>query len=282
MPWKDELEAALGSAVTSQRSLAGGDINEAYEVQLRDGRSLFVKTNEHTPPRMFEAEAAGLAFLREGLGVENPLVVPEVVHVAEKFLVLEMLRPAAIDQSEELGRGLAALHRAPLKGFGLASSNFIGSLGQNNDPRIKWVDFFRELRLEEQLGMPGARRLIDRETRRRFDVLFERLPELLGPEEPPARLHGDLWGGNSFFSDRGPAIFDPAVYGGHREVDLAMMRLFSGFSARTFAAYQEAYPLSPDFEGRLAIYQLYPLLVHVNLFGAGYVGAVRDLLRQVT
>jgi fructosamine-3-kinase len=133
-----------------------------------------------------------------------------------------------------------------------------------------------------QLDLPGARRLIDAEARRRFELLFDRMEWLLKPEEPPARLHGDLWGGNSFFSTRGPALFDPAAYGGHREVDLAMMKLFGGFSERTFAAYHEAHPLASGWRDRLKIYQLYPLLVHVNLFGAGYVGSVVDTLRQVT
>jgi len=113
------------------------------------------------------------------------------------------------------------------------------------------------------------------------ESLIERLPELCGPDEAPARLHGDLWGGNSMVDEEGrPCLIDPAVYGGHREIDLAMMRLFGGFSKRVFEAYHEATPLAPDHEDRMALYQLYPLLVHVNLFGGGYVGSVERILRH--
>ena len=109
-----------------------------------------------------------------------------------------------------------------------------------------------------------------------------RLPELCGPAEPPARLHGDLWGGNAIADEHGePVLIDPAVYGGHREIDLAMMRLFGGFGARCFAAYDEAYPLADGHAERVALYQLYPLLVHVNLFGGGYVASVERVLQQL-
>jgi fructosamine-3-kinase len=118
--------------------------------------------------------------------------------------------------------------------------------------------------------------------RRGFDALFGCLTERVGPDEPPARLHGDLWGGNLHVDEEGrPCLIDPAVYGGHREMDLAMMRLFGGFSPRVFAAYHEAYPLAPGWEDRVPLYQLYPLMVHVNLFGRGYVGSVEGALRQV-
>jgi fructosamine-3-kinase len=282
-PWEPKLEAVLATDIESRSAVSGGDINDAWDVRLADGRRVFVKYNAHTPPRMFEAEAAGLKFLREGIHPETNLVVPEVIHVDECFLVLELLeRDQSIDQSEELGVGLARLHAASVNEFGAPESNFIGTLGQVNEPRDRWEDFFRDKRLEIQLSLPGARRLLSAETKRRFELLYKNLGELLGPEEPPARLHGDLWGGNAFFTARGPAIFDPAAYAGHREVDLAMMRLFGGFSERTFEAYDEVYPLGPGSDERVKIYQLYPLLVHVNLFGGGYVGSVEDILRRVT
>jgi fructosamine-3-kinase len=174
------------------------------------------------------------------------------------------------------------LHAASVEQFGAPEANFIGTLGQVNEARERWVDFFRDKRLAVQLSLPGAQRLLPSGTKRRFELLFKNLDQLLGPDELPARVHGDLWGGNAFFSARGPAIFDPAAYAGHREVDLAMMRLFGGFSERTFSAYEETYPLAPGHEQRGPLYQLYPLLVHVNLFGSGYVGSVEDALRRVT
>lgn len=280
--WPQRLETALGSSIRGKRPLAGGDINEAYEVELDSGERVFVKTNPHTPPRMFEAEARGLEFLRRGLASDSSLVVPQVRHQGGDFLVLELLDRSSEDQSDDLGRGLAELHLSSAEMFGAPEPNFIGTLGQINEPLPKWVDFFRERRLNVQLELPGARRLIDAECRRRFEILFNRLEELLVPEEQPARLHGDLWGGNWFASTKGPAIFDPAAYGGHREVDWAMMKLFGGFSERTFAAYNEVYPLSPGYQERLFVYQLYPLLVHVNLFGSSYVGSVQDTIRRVT
>lgn len=281
--WRARLEAVLGSDIERLSAVSGGDINDAWDVSLSDGRRVFVKSNLSAPPRMFEAEAAGLRFLREGRGADSPLVIPDVLHVDQDFLVLEFLeRASGADGSEALGRGLALLHSASALEFGASNPNFIGTLGQVNEPRSRWVDFFREKRLGVQLSLPGARRHLSSGAKRRFELLFNNLEQLLGPSEPPARVHGDLWGGNAFFSTRGPAIFDPAAYAGHREVDLAMMRLFGGFSARTFSAYQEVYPLSPGHEERVPIYQLYPLLVHVNLFGAGYVASVEDALRRVT
>lgn len=281
--FRTRLASVLGSGIERLSAVSGGDINDAWDAVLSDGRQVFVKSNLHCPPKMFEAEAAGLRFLREGITAESPLVVPEVIHVEHDFLVLEFLkRGAGVDGSEALGRGLALLHAQSAPEFGGPEGNFIGTLRQVNEPRERWADFFRDQRLGVQLSLPGAKRLLSSGAKRRFELLFQNLEELLGPTEPPARLHGDLWGGNAFFSTRGPAIFDPAAYAGHREVDLSMMRLFGGFSGRAFAAYEEAYPLAPGHEQRVPIYQLYPLLVHVNLFGAGYVGSVEDALRRVT
>ena len=120
---------------------------------------------------------------------------------------------------------------------------------------------------------------MDGESRRLFDALQRALPDLVGPAEPPSRLHGDLWSGNLHVDERGtPCLIDPAVYGGHREIDLAMMRLFGGFGDRVFAAYAEVYPLESAAKARVPLYQLYPLLVHVNLFGGSYLGALRGAL----
>lgn len=281
--FREKLEAVLHSNIERSMVVSGGDINDAWDVRLSDGRRVFVKSNRNTPPRMFEAEAAGLDFLRQGLSNDSPLVVPEVIHVDHQFLVLEFVeRDSSMDQSEALGVGLARLHAASADEFGALAPNFIGTIGQVNEPRDTWAEFYRERRLFVQLRLPGAQRLLPSGAKRRFELLCKNLEQLLGPEEPPARLHGDLWGGNSFFSKRGPAIFDPAAYAGHREVDLAMMRLFGGFSERTFEAYDATFPLEPGYRERVPIYQLYPLLVHVNLFGAGYVGVVEDALRLVT
>lgn len=278
-PLRERIGAKLGARIRELRGVSGGDINDAWRVALDDGRTVFVKTNAEADPDMFPAEARGLAWLREA----DALTVPEVIAVDAEYLVLEYLEPGRPpgDFDERLGRGLAALHRAGPGTFGLDHDNFIGRLPQHNTPRDDWPTFYRECRLEPQLRMAADRGRGDARLRRDFERLFARLRELLGPPEPPARLHGDLWGGNLHRDAGGrPVLVDPAVYGGHREVDLAMMQLFGGFSPRCVAAYAQAWPLAPGHEERVPLYQLYPLLVHVNLFGGGYLASVERILRR--
>jgi fructosamine-3-kinase len=276
---------ALGSPVVHARSLAGGDINQAYELGLGDGRRLFAKANARSPHGMFAAEARGLGWLADAGALRVPRVVavspPEA---AAQFLVLELVesgRPAR-DFDERLGRGLAALHRFGAPGFGLDHDNFIGRLPQSNAAAPTWIAFYRERRLEAQLRSAVDGGLASDRMRRGFERLFAELDDLVGPPEPPARLHGDLWGGNLLCDGAGaPCLIDPAVYGGHREIDLAMMRLFGGFGARVFAAYEEAWPLADGAGERVALCQLYPLMVHVNLFGGGYVRSVESALSRL-
>lgn len=277
------IGARLGASIVGVRALAGGSINEAWAVALGDGRSVFVKANASAPADMFDAEVHGLAFLREGLlGVEG-ISVPDVIACEREYLVLGLLEPAPArkDFDELLGRGLASLHRSGARlQLGLERDNYIGSVPQVNEARPDWPSFYRQCRLAPMLERAGS--LISSALRHRFNRLYARLPELCGPPEPPARLHGDLWSGNLHRDATGrPVLIDPAVYAGHREIDLAMMRLFGGFSPRTFAAYEEAWPLAPDWKRRVHLHQLYPLLVHVVLFGGGYLGSVEAALRQL-
>ena len=279
------LERALGSRVARARPLGGGDINEAWRLSLSDGREVFAKSNESAPPGMFAAEARGLAWLAEAQALRVPrvLALGDGSEPSADFLVLELIEPGPRrpEFDEELGRGLAALHRSGAPSFGLDHDNFIGRLPQDNAPRADWEGFYLEQRLGAQLRRAEAEGRASAAMRRGFERLFERLGELLGPEEPPARLHGDLWGGNLHVDEEGrPTLIDPAAYGGHREIDLAMMRLFGGFSERCFAAYAEAFPLAVGHEERVSLYQLYPLMVHVNLFGGGYAGSVERALAR--
>jgi len=289
----EALAASLGSPVASSRPIGGGDINDAYEVALGDGRRVFVKTNARAPRAMFPAEARGLAWLADAKTLRVPRVVAVSSEAGEAtpgvpsppFLALELVPTGAPARGfdDRLGRGLAALHHAGAPGFGLDHDNFIGRLPQANAPVAGgWAAFYRERRLEAQLRRAAEHGLASARMKRGFERLFARLDDLCGPEEPPARLHGDLWGGNLLCDDAGaPVLIDPAVYGGHREIDLAMMRLFGGFGARAFAAYDEAYPLADGHEARVPLYQLYPLMVHVNLFGGGYVGSVEAALDRL-
>jgi fructosamine-3-kinase len=279
---KAALEAAVGGRVAGARPVGGGDINRADAVTLADGRSLFVKTNASEPAGMFAAEARGLAWLAEA----GALRVPAVVAAGPGFLALELVGSGlpARDFDEQLGRGLAGLHRHGAPRFGLDHDNFIGRLPQDNTPVAApgWAAFYRERRLEALLRRAADEGLASSRMRRGFERLFAVLDDLVGPEEPPSRLHGDLWGGNLLCDEAGaPCLCDPAVYGGQREIDLAMMRLFGGFGARAFAAYDEAWPLAEGHAARVALYQLYPLMVHVNLFGGGYVGQVEACLDRL-
>jgi len=266
------LASALGADVRSSRSVAGGDINRALCLELTDGRRVFVKHHERAPTGMFEAEARGLAWLAEAGALPGPRVLA-VGSGAAPFLALEWIESArrAENFDELLGRGLAALHTAHPAGFGLDHDNFIGSLPQTNTPLIDWPSFYRERRIRPLYEEARTRGLVPAAAVEDLEHILAELPSLVGVAEPAARLHGDLWGGNAMADASGaPVLFDPAVYGGHREVDLAMMRLFGGFRQRVFEAYNEAYPLAPGHAGRVPLYQLYPLLVHVLLFGSSY------------
>jgi fructosamine-3-kinase len=284
---EEALRYALGSRLRTTRRLSGGDINDAFELELTSGVSVFLKTNGSAPVSMFPAEAYGLDWLRAA----GALRVPEVLAVSNGragepcFLVLELLRPSPPhrDFDERLGQGMAKLHRFGAPRFGWERDNFIGTLPQRNKAHDNWADFLWFERLEPQLARAASAGLSSSRMLRGFERLAAKLTQLVGPAEPPARLHGDLWGGNLHIDETGaPCLIDPAAYGGHREMDLAMMRLFGGFGERVFRAYEEAHPLAPGSAERIALYQLYPLLVHVNLFGGSYVESVeRSLARYV-
>lgn len=277
----EQVASALGSPVVKTSGVSGGDINDAYRVTLADGREVFVKTHTAAPKGMFQAEARGLTWLAEAQAIAVPRVLAVSNDEAVPFLVLELLeagmRPRDFD--EQLGQRLAALHRFGALRFGLDHDNFIGNLPQANAAHQDWPSFYREQRLAPQVRR--AARHLGTALQQDFERLYTRLPDLLAAAEPPSRLHGDLWGGNLHADASGaPCLIDPAVYGGHREVDLAMMQLFGGFGERVFDAYHEAFPLQSGWRERVPLYQLYPLLVHVNLFGGGYVGQVQRALTR--
>ena len=270
MTLADTLEAALGSRPRDASSPPSAGI-----VALADGRRVFVKAPRDPRARaMVDAEEHGLAFLRD----RSALRVPSVLARGDDFLVLDALELCALDgaSAERFGHALAELHRSGAPSFGLDRDNFIGLTEQRNTPHARWADFYRDERI-----LAVARRCdLDAESRRLLDTVAERMDELVGETEPPSRLHGDLWSGNACADARGtPCVFDPAVSGGSRELDLAMMRLFGGFPRRTFEAYAESFPLLPGHADRVALYQLYFLLVHVAIFGTGYLAQTQRCLR---
>ncbi|WP_420129895.1 fructosamine kinase family protein [Longimicrobium sp.] len=284
-PLRRALETRLGP-VRGAAPVSGGCINHGMRVELAAG-PVFVKHNADAPPGMFAAEARGLDALRaaaDGLVVPRPIAWAEAEEGAPAWIALEWLEPSrrTPDFAERLGRGLAALHRAGhADGWGWMEDNFMAGLPQANGVAACWAEFWRARRLEPQLElarrggrMPGRAA--------EWDRLMDRLPELLAPAEAdgPSLLHGDLWGGNVLASPDGPALIDPAVYRGHREADLAMTELFGGFGDGFRAAYREAWPLQPGYPVRRAVYQLWYLLIHVNLFGGGYGAQAAAVLRQ--
>lgn len=274
---------ALGSTVTRSRAIGGGCINAAFAMDLSDGRQVFVKTHPGADPRLFPCEARGLQWIGGAIRVPRVLAVSDERTSGPSFLALEFIRsvPRGTDYEERLGRALAALHHTPAECYGLEYDNFIADLPQQNAPLPSWPEFYGRRRLEPQVEAAIRTGRAPVSWAARFRRLIDRLPDLLGSEEPPARLHGDLWSGNLIADEAGaPCLIDPAVYGGCREVDLAMLELFGGPGTRFRRAYEDAHPLPTGSRDRVALYQLYPLLVHVNLFGGSYGHAVETTLAR--
>jgi protein-ribulosamine 3-kinase len=271
----------LALQVMEVQFLSGGCINNAVRLKTEAG-SFFLKWNESMEEDMFAAEANGLRLLRE----DGNLCIPEVLGLgkinAKHYLLLEFIdsRYPVPGYWEELGHALARQHSHTAGQYGLSENNYIGRLPQNNEQSGSWNDFFREKRLNVQLGLAIYKGLVDDAFVKRFKALYPKLPELL-PEEPPALLHGDLWSGNVMVGPKGePCLIDPAVYFGHREAELAFTELFGGFEERFYSAYQEEKPLQEGYAERKDIYNLYPLMVHVNIFGTSYLSGVERVLKR--
>lgn len=268
--------------IFSVQSVAGGDINTAAKITSSEG-NFFVKWNDGRKfPAMFYKESLGLKILNESQSIKIPKVICEAKAENYEFLVLEFINEASADSKcwIKFGESLAKLHKNTAKDFGLDHDNYIGSLKQSNKKHKDWISFFIEERIQPQLALAFDSQLTDRAILRAFERLFTKLNEII-PKEIPALLHGDLWSGNFMFTSQGdPCLIDPAVYYGHREMDIAMTKLFGGFAPEFYEAYNEASPLDKDWEKRLDIYNLYPLLVHVNLFGGAYVSQVFSILRR--
>jgi fructosamine-3-kinase len=277
----DALAAALGASVRTSRPLSGGDVALAYRVSLDDGRTVFAKTHTDPPPEFFATEAAGLCWLGETGSVAVPAVL--AVGTAPGFLALEWIDEGAARQETdvEFGRALARMHRYPAPTFGREDRRPTGSRSLPNEPSPTWAAFYGEQRLRPLARMAQRSGALDGQDRNRLERVADRLDVLGGPPEPPARLHGDLWAGNRLVDRDGLNwLIDPAAHGGHREFDLAMMRLFGGFGAEAFARYGDVFPLADGWEERVLLHQLAPLLVHAIKFGGGYVGAARDAIRR--
>ncbi len=288
------LEALYGPkiGILSGKRIFGGDINTAERLTLSDGSFLFMKSNALSGEAMFRAEFAGLTALRRigALPVPEPLCCGRDTDRGISFLLMEYVSPAPRrkDYWEELGRGLALLHRAdtsflhegipgPLYGF--PENNFIGSSSQINAWKDSWSGFFAACRLEPQIRMAASS--LPESVLRAFSALLERLDRYLPEPDFPSLLHGDLWSGNVMTGPDGRAvIMDPAAYAGSLEADLAMTALFGGFPESFYASYREVTPIDPSYRDRKDLYNLYHLLNHLNLFGEAYYYDVLAVLRK--
>jgi len=276
-------ESLKGNVVLkNSSSVSGGCINNAVKLVTNHGE-YFLKWNKDISEDMFEKEAKGLALLHDA----RELRIPGVVSVGEidhkKYILQEYIGSAATknDFWDDFGSCLANLHKNHVaENYGLDHQNYIGSLPQINNFKSSWIDFFIENRLEYQLQLAYKNGLVDKKFTARYRAFYKLLPELL-PENPPSLLHGDLWSGNFMTGPDGKVcLIDPAVYYGNREIEIAFTRMFGGFDSLFYEAYHEAYPLDPGFERRIDIYNMYPSMVHVNLFGTSYLSGVESVLRR--
>ncbi|MCB0631599.1 MAG: fructosamine kinase family protein [Saprospiraceae bacterium] len=281
----NKIEAFLGKDIVEVQAVSGGDINEARLISTQDGATYFVKVNSgaNSLP-LFRTELRGLALLHQH--APKQLYVPRILTAEDAgdaaFLLLEYIQKGMVTPGfwDNFGRGLAELHRATNTRFGLDHSNFIGRLPQSNDPHATWPEFYTRRRLLPQGKLAYENSLFDLKDMQHLERLCKRLGDIY-PVESPALIHGDLWNGNYLIHQNGKAVLiDPSVSYSHREMDLAMSRLFGGFPAEFYAAYNEQFALTPGWEERLPIGQLYYLLVHLNMFGTGYLAGVRRIIRQ--
>ncbi len=265
----ERVEQLLDQAVVATTPVAGGDVCTSTRVRLSDGSSALVKTRAGAPEGFFAAEARGLTWLAE----PDVIDVADVLAVEQDCLVLAWIEPArsSPESSARLGQCLARLHASGAEKFGADEDGFIGSLPLPNRTAPTWPDFFATRRVLPYLKLASDRDHIDPDDVALVEALIGRFTELAGPEEPPARIHGDLWSGNVVWSVEHGTLIDPAAHGGHRETDLAMLSLFGlPHLQRLLDAYQEEHPLADGWEERQPLHQLFPLLVHAAMFGGHY------------
>lgn len=266
--------------IRDMERVGGGDTNHTYKLDT-NGEPLFLKCGEAHPfPDFFDKEMEGLVCLSEAKTVAVPAPLLSGRTGEQIFLVMEYIhkQPADTRFWNLFAEALAGLHRQTGPQFGFTSDNYIGLLPQSNRPHTTWPSFYQGERLEPLIRKCIDKGLLEPAILPSCNALYRQLENLF-PEEKPALIHGDLWGGNYLPGPEGrPFLFDPAVYYGSREMDMAMTRLFGGFDRQFYWHYEEIYPLPEGWQQRISLCQLYPLLVHALLFGGGYVQRVKNIL----
>jgi fructosamine-3-kinase len=269
------------SSIEAVSAVSGGSVNRAFKLQSGE-KFFFLKVNHLDAfPKMFDKEVLGLDLLRNSSSIAVPRVLLKGEFEQQAYLLLEFIETSRSTKKywELFGEGLAQLHQNSAQMFGLEYNNYNGSLVQVNDFKSEWATFFIENRLMEQQRQARDKGRLDLQLSTMLEKLYPKLNTIF-PVEQPALLHGDLWSGNYLVKDGTPCFMDPSVYYGHREVDLAMTLLFGGFDKKMYESYHANFPLEKGWEQRVDLLNLYPLLVHVNLFGASYAQRVKSILKN--
>ena len=285
MEWS-AVEKAISQAtgesflIDERVPVGGGCINSAFRL-TGEGQSYFVKANDEHMRHMFDAEYAGLLELHnaQAIRVPQPIVVGE--SKGQAWLVLENMELGHGGNSRMAGEQLALMHRHQAQQYGWSIDNTIGSTLQINHQEDEWVRFWAEHRLGFQLEL-AVRNGFAGHLQQQGEKLLEGIHLLMDHDPVPSLLHGDLWGGNiGYQSDGTPVIYDPAVYYGDREADIAMTELFGGFGAGFYAAYNAVWPLDSGYAVRKTLYNLYHILNHANMFGGGYAGQAQGMIDRL-
>ena len=274
------LSQALNTMVKEIEPVGGGCINQAYKVQTAN-ETFFCKTSSASKfPQLFEKEKNGLELLKK----QNIIRVPSVINYFEsdnqQILVLEWIEESrkTNDFWKTFGEQLAVLHQTTDHQFGLEENNYMGSVVQTNSQATNWIEFFVAQRLQPLVKL--CRHYLSSKTINQFEILYQRLPEVFNTEKP-SLLHGDLWSGNFMCDTTGsPVLIDPAVYFGHRSVDLAMTTLFGGFHSLFYESYNYLFPFPPNYKEQWKVCNLYPLLIHLYLFGQSYLLQIEQTLDE--
>ena len=286
--WQTAAEQELGVSLARKQQLGGGDFAQSWRAEVVSsedqstvltGSAVFIKTHANPPPHHFTTEARGLRWLRESQAIN----VPAVLGVSDDppFLALQWIDEGQRSEASEtrFGAELARLHQASCTHYGRHDERTTGSLGLPNALSTSWSEFYATQRLLPLAAIAHDRQALGGKTIAQVERLAQRLTEFAELNDPPSRLHGDLWAGNRLVDTSGANwLIDPACHGGHREFDLAMMRLFGGFGEASFHTYQEHYPLKQGWQQRVPLHQLAPLIVHAIKFGRAYVAPTESAL----
>ncbi|MDN3641492.1 fructosamine kinase family protein [Lutimonas halocynthiae] len=276
------IEQRLSTTIFSISRLSGGDINSVYFLKTAKGNFVVKLNDKERYPNMLKKEAKGLELLRKG-GISTPTVVDQFDEGDSQLIILDHIESETPTKKFWLrfADDLSKLHQNGNPYFGLDHHNYIGSLHQDNDAKPSWEKFFVEKRLVPLIKMGFDKALLAKGHLAKFEDLFKMLTDLI-PAEKPSLLHGDLWSGNLLCGQgQVPVFIDPAVYYGHREVDIAMTKMFGGFDPVFLSHYHEIYPLEKGWEKRIEIHNLYPNLVHLNLFGKSYLSGIESVLNKI-